>query len=302
MGLQGLGYIGIASPQLDAWRALMVDVLGVGESAGPPAGDQDTLWLQMDDRVWRIAVHNGEREAFAYAGWELAGPDDFAETVEHLQRSGVKLDLGTDALRAARGVLDVAGFDDPFGNRHEVFYGPMVDEGVFVPPHGGGGFVTAGVGLGHVLYVVPSARDALDFFSRIMGFKVTDQFEWGPNGAVFMHTTPRHHSIAYIDLPLPGGPGLNHFMIENTRMEDVGKAYDRAMDAGINIVNSLGQHSNDPMFSFYVESPSGFNVELGWKGLMIDEDNWSVRTYTGRGEMWGHRGMFMDDVAAAKVD
>ena len=51
-------------------------------------------------------------------------------------------------------------------------------------------------------------------------------------------------------------------------LEDVGRAYDRAMDARVNIVNSLGQHSNDPMLSFYVQTPSGFNVELGWKGTI----------------------------------
>ncbi len=280
----------------------MVDVLGVGESAGPPAGDADTLWLRMDERTWRIAVHAGDDGAFAYAGWELAGPVEFADMVSHLQRPGVKTDLGSDALRAARGVLDVAAFDDPFGNRHEIYYGPIVDEEAFVAPHGGSGFVTDGVGLGHVLYVVPSAKEALDFFARVMGFKVTDQFAWGPNSAVFMHTTPRHHSLAYIDLPLPGGPGLNHFMIDSNRLEDVGRAYDRAMDNDVTIVNSLGQHSNDPMLSFYARSPSGFNVELGWNGLVIDESTWTVRTYTGRGEMWGHRGMFMDDVASAKDD
>ena len=36
--------------------------------------------------------------------------------------------------------------------------------------------------------------------------------------------------------------------------------------------------------------------------MMIDEDNWTVRTYTGRGEMWGHRGAFMEDLESTKVD
>ena len=120
MGLQGLGYIGIASPKVDEWRTFMCDVMGVGESEGPPAGDADTLWLKMDDRSWRIAVHGGERDEFAYAGWEVGSPSTFGKMVDHLQSSGVKLDLGTDAMRAARGVLDVAAFDDPFGNRLEV--------------------------------------------------------------------------------------------------------------------------------------------------------------------------------------
>src|SRR5688500_19782199 len=116
-----------------------------------------------------------------------------------------------------------------------------------------------------------------------------------------MRSTPRHHSLAFVDLPIHE-PGLNHFMLEVTRIDDLGRAYERAMDHGIDIVNSLGQHSNDPMLSFYVRSPSGFNVELGWQGLMVDDATWTVKTWTGRGELWGHRGAFMDDVATAKVE
>jgi 2,3-dihydroxybiphenyl 1,2-dioxygenase len=247
-------------------------------------------------------VHRAETESFAYAGWEVDDAGAFAGAVDHLQRSGVKVREGSDAIRAMRGCADVAQFEDPFGNTHELFFGPMIDEFPAVFPYGGSGFLTRGVGLGHVLYVVPSAAEATDFYGRVMGFRVTDRFAWGPNAAVFMRATPRHHSLAFIDLPIPGGPGLNHFMIEANALADVGRAYDRAMDAKVPIVNSLGQHSNDPMLSFYVQSPSGFNVELGWNGLMVDDGTWSVRTFTGRGELWGHRGDFMDDIAAAKVD
>jgi 2,3-dihydroxybiphenyl 1,2-dioxygenase len=267
-----------------------------------PPDDDDTSWFKLDDRSWRIAVHRSDVDTFSYAGWEVAGRAELDAAVEHLQRSGVKVNEGSAAVLAMRGVAGVAQFQDPFGNNHELFYGPMVDETPAVFPHGGSGFLTDDVGLGHVLYVVPSATEAVDFFGRVMGLRVTDQFAWGPNSAVFMRANARHHSLAFIDLPLPGGPGLNHFMIEAKSITDVGRSYDRAMDEKLNIVNSLGQHSNDPMLSFYTQSPSGFNVELGWNGLMVDDDKWSVRTYTGRGEIWGHRGMFMDDIAELKAD
>ena len=55
------------------------------------------------------------------------------------------------------------------------------------------------------------------------------------------------------------------------------------------------------MLSFYVVSPGGFNVEFGWKGLMVDDDTWTVRTYSGRGELWGHTGEFMESIADAKA-
>lgn len=305
MQLRSLGYIGIGSNKLDEWRAFL-DVMGLASSSGPitapPDIAADTAWFAMDERSWRIAVHRGNTEGLAYVGWEVAGRGEFDAAVEHLARSGVKVHEGSDALRATRGVADVAQFCDPFANTHEVFYGPMIDEEPAVLPHAASGFLTSDVGVGHVLYVVPSVDEAVDFYGRVMGLRVTDRFAWGPNGAVFMRTNSRHHSLAFIDLPLPGGPGLNHFMVEARALTDVGRAYDRAMDNRLNIVNSLGQHSNDPMLSFYTESPSGFNVELGWNGLMVDEAAWSVRTFVGRGELWGHRGAFMDDIADAKVD
>ncbi|HEV8299225.1 MAG TPA: VOC family protein [Acidimicrobiales bacterium] len=304
MQLRGLGYIGIGSNRLDEWREFL-DAMGVAASAGPltaPQEDgQDACWFKLDEWSWRIAVHRGDAETVTYAGWEVAGRARFEAAVDHLQRSGVKVQEGSQAVRSMRGVADVAQFEDPFGNAHEIFYGPLIDEEPPNFPHAGTGFLTGDVGLGHVLYVVPSAAEAVDFYTRVMGLRVTDQFAWGPNAAVFMRANARHHSLAFIDLPLPGGPGLNHFMIEARSLTDVGRAYDRSMNAKLNIVNSLGQHSNDPMLSFYTQSPSGFNVELGWNGLMVDENTWSVRTYAGRGEIWGHRGVFMDSVADSKA-
>jgi 2,3-dihydroxyethylbenzene 1,2-dioxygenase len=32
------------------------------------------------------------------------------------------------------------------------------------------------------------------------------------------------------------------------------------------VMISLGKHANDRMFSFYVASPSGFLIEIGWGG------------------------------------
>ncbi len=51
---------------------------------------------------------------------------------------------------------------------------------------------------------------------------------------------------------------------------------------------TLGMHPNDHMFSFYVRTPSGFSVEYGWGGLLIDEDTWEATTLD-RLHSWGHQ-------------
>jgi hypothetical protein len=43
-------------------------------------------------------------------------------------------------------------------------------------------------------------------------------------------------------------------------------------------------------------------MELGWQALQVDDATWVARTYTGRGELWGHRGDMMDEIASQKTD
>ncbi len=84
-------------------------------------------------------------------------------------------------------------------------------------------------------------------------------------------------------------------MLEYRDMNDVGLAYERAKKAGIPIVLELGHHPNDQMFSFYMRTPSGFGIELGHGGIVIDEDSWEPQIYDVMSD-WGHaRNMNMVD-------
>jgi hypothetical protein len=80
---------------------------------------------------------------------------------------------------------------------------------------------------------------------------------------------------------------LSHFMLEVNSLDDVGLTFDLAEKRGMPM-GGLGRHTNDQMISFYVTSPSGFNVEYGWGGLLIeDEAAWSIRHYEAV-SVWGH--------------
>jgi hypothetical protein len=49
---------------------------------------------------------------------------------------------------------------------------------------------------------------------------------------------------------------------------------------------TLGRHSNDQMVSFYVVT-SGFEVEYGGGGRLVDDATWQVQRHD-RGGLWGH--------------
>jgi catechol 2,3-dioxygenase-like lactoylglutathione lyase family enzyme len=81
-----------------------------------------------------------------------------------------------------------------------------------------------------------------------------------------------------------------HFMLEARSLDDVGYALDRVAAAGVEVTATLGKHANDHMTSFYVRSPSGFDVEFGMGGIEVDDATWTTGEIT-RTSFWGYKGL-----------
>ena len=54
------------------------------------------------------------------------------------------------------------------------------------------------------------------------------------------------------------------------------------------IAYTMGRHTNDYMTSFYSYSPSGFFVENGWGGRLIDPNTWKPELTNVGPSFWGH--------------
>jgi hypothetical protein len=104
----------------------------------------------------------------------------------------------------------------------------------------------------------------------------------------FLHCNGRHHTIALAGVPFELPQRLHHIMFETKSVDDVGTAFDRAMASGLPIPNGLGKHDNDLVFSFYVQSPVGFQVEVGHGSRVITEPWLEDRAYD-RISKWGHQ-------------
>jgi extradiol dioxygenase len=76
-------------------------------------------------------------------------------------------------------------------------------------------------------------------------------------------------------------------MLETRTIDDVGMAIDIARRNGT-LTRELGRHTNDNAVSFYVETPSGWEIEYGWSGLQVDDEVWIVRQLIGPTSLWGH--------------
>lgn len=284
MGVQSLGYMGFVVTDVTAWSTFLTKKIGLEQVEST----DDTALFRMDSRAWRIAVEKGENDDLAFAGFEVANLAALEEITEKLKSAGFEVETGNTELAKKRRVVDLIRVSDPFGLPLEIYSGPTeVPEAPFVSPTGVSGFLTGDQGLGHFIRNVPDIEKTLDFYTTYLGFKLSDRIDmkFGPDVTVplhFLHCNGRHHTLAVASMPMP--LRIQHFMFEMDSLDDVGYAYDRLDE---NITVTLGKHSNDHMISFYAETPSGFEVECGWGGRIVDE-NW---TYVRHDKIsaWGHK-------------
>ena len=281
--VQTLGYTVISATDLDAWERFAVDLLGLQVAERTP----DRLRLRMDDKAYRLDVRKDTRDGVSTLGWEVASADDLEEIVGRLEAGGYAVTReDPEFAKRERLVTEVVSFTDPDGVRIEIFYGFKSDKGRFVSPTGAT-FLTGEGGLGHVFQLVNDNKPYEKLYFDILGFKLSDYIEFGPLDATFTHCNPRHHSFAFAAIPnVPAHVG--HIMLEVDDIDVVGRAYHKVLyENAAPLALSFGRHSNDQMQSFYVNTPSGFQIEYGTGGLLIDDATWRPSRYDVP-SVWGH--------------
>ena len=105
----------------------------------------------------------------------------------------------------------------------------------------------------------------------------------------FYHCNERHHTLAFAKAPFELPQSLHHVMFETNDA----RRRRRRLRPGVGhrssaIPNGLGRHDNDGMFSFYVASPAGFQVEVG-HGARTITDDWDDNRRYDRISAWGHQ-------------
>ncbi|QJB68808.1 VOC family protein [Parasphingorhabdus halotolerans] len=302
MGIKGLGYVVIETTDLSKWHDYLTGV--VGAMADGKGADGAALY-RIDARAARFRIIKADADRFAVAGWELADQADFDAMADKLRDAGCEV---ADGDAASRGVEALASGKDPAGHQFEIFHGAAQADTAFQSPAGVSGFVTGDLGMGHVVYGSLAFEETHKFYRDVMGFGDSDlpEIEVGPPGTpkmgiAFMHAeTGRHHSVAVIQMPAPP-TGCVHIMVEAKSRADVDKAYERMAAADVPVSATLGEHTNDQVTSFYMQTPGGFDLEFGFEGLVIDPATWEPTAHTTPSQ-WGHEWAWQKAAAEAATE
>ncbi|MGX7732142.1 VOC family protein [Rhodococcus sp. 2H158] len=281
--VKALVYLRVRGP-VDEWREFGTRIVG---AQLVPSDDPTEARFRFDEREYRLTVEDGPpgADALIALGFETRTSADLDALVRRLDENSVPVSEDVDLARA-RNVQRLIAFADPDGNPIEVVFGHPHDHTPFVSPRGID-FVTGDLGLGHVFLFASDAQRSAEFYQSMLGFRPSDTIAFGPTNAVFLHCNPRHHTVALAALP-GFEPGIGHVMLELSRLDSVGRALDLAMETPGQVVRALGEHTNDEMTSFYLATPSGFAIEYGWNGRLVDDDSWTVGHYRSA-STWGHQ-------------
>jgi len=294
-----LGYLGIGVSDISAWEEFATQVLGLQATERDPDG---SLFLRMDEYHHRFALHPGGADDVAYIGWQVKDEQSLRAIGDRLSAAGVSVQPGSPSEADSRRVVGLLKTQDPNGIPTELYYGPLLDvEHPFRSPRSISGFVTGDQGLGHMVLIPNDVQESLAFYRDLLGMRISDfvEVEVAPGVKVqfpFLHCNPRHHSVALIPAPLPRK--LQHIMLQLNSVDDVGATYCLCEERGTRITAGLGRHLNDQMFSSYLRTPSGFDIEYGWGARTIDDATWQVQKLQGA-SFWGHRGLLEAVTGAA---
>lgn len=267
-GVTELGYVVFGVSDLRAWEQFAGIILGleiVKEEGGKSA------FLRADEWHHRIALEQDGADDLIGAGLRVAGPAEFSAMQRNLSDHQIAFELGDAAFAAKRHVLEILRLEDPAGNPLEIFHGPRVDSHMpFYPARRMyGRFVTGTGGVGHMIMGHEDLNAQYEFY-RLLGMRGSLEYRI-PAGSgntldiLFMHCNERDHTLAF-GLPSVEGKHINHLMLEVDNLDDVYMTYELVKASSFPVMIDPGKHANDRMFSFYFQSPSGFQIEVGYGG------------------------------------
>jgi 2,3-dihydroxybiphenyl 1,2-dioxygenase len=286
-----LGYLVLEVPEPNSLSPVFAEVVGLVH--GEPTASGAPTW-RNDERANRLIVQPGPANDTVALGFEAVDADAFDSTVARVQAMG--LDVVEDPDHAiARRVGRLARTTAPWGTAVEIVLdqakAPSPFSSTLVP----GGFLTAGVGFGHIVLATVAFDESVAFLTDGLGFEQSDwiETEMAPGISLevrFFHCNARHHTVALARAPFELPQVLHHVMFEMNDRDDVGAAFDRLWATELGIPSGLGRHDNDGMFSFYLQTPAGFQVEVG-HGARVIADGWDDNRGYNAISAWGHQAL-----------
>jgi len=199
-----------------------------------------------------VVLEQGERARCAGLAFQVAPETELADMQRGLERENLRGEARHDP---APGIPAAMTFADPKGTTIELFAraAPIAkSQPVMSQP-------VMGVGplkLGHLAFCVPEPKEFVDFYCRVLGFRVSD---WIEDWFAFMRCGPDHHTVNFVRGKTTR---MHHIAFELKDWAQVQQACDFLGSKNIPLIWGPGRHGPGHNIYTYHRNPDDQIVEL----------------------------------------
>lgn len=262
--IQEIMQIGVGMPDRERFANFSRDMLGLPATTSP---DGKVSYIRSDRYQHRIAARTAPKPVLNYIGLDIGGPEELADWQKKLSNGGIDWRRGSKDECDERHVTDFIELKDPDGHALALSYGFEIESQPVRYTR-----ELNVVGLGHVLLTVKDTQRSHDFYTGVLGFRLSDWVCIDDNIRLcFLRCNARHHSIAFAPCQPGKAPRLQHVMLEVESLDDVMRSYHFLRMRKAPIGMGPGRHINCQTVHVYVQTPAGFAVEFGWGHRRLDD-------------------------------
>jgi catechol 2,3-dioxygenase-like lactoylglutathione lyase family enzyme len=238
-----LGHASFSTPDLEAQVAYYSEVLGLRVLDS----DKDRAFLACRTGLEAIALERGPEVALRRLAFQVAPGSDFSAMARALGERGIKSERRSGI---SPGIGEALVFTDIKGTLIELF-----DDYQFAADDGGQAVITP-LKLGHVAYRVTDVQAVTEFYTDVLGFRVSD---WRDTTFSFLRCNTDHHTVNFVVDPVAQ---LHHIAFEVKDWPEIHRASDFLAKNNIRLVWGPARHIIGHNIAAYHRNSDNVRVEL----------------------------------------
>jgi catechol 2,3-dioxygenase len=272
-----------------------VRLLGLSEVAREDGITYVRTW--DDYERFTVAVVEADQPGIGITWLRAAGPEALGRRVKIIEASG----YGIGWTEGPQGIGPTYMFRDP--DNHEL--GIYWESEWYQPPEGGrpalknqaAPFPGRGANvrrLDHVNYLAADIGAIARFMPEVVGARLTEQIvlDDGSPSAVWYHVCDKSYDLVYTSDWTGSNGRLHHLALATDTREDILRAADVMLEAGIHIETGPHKHAIQQTFFLYIWEPGGNRIELCNAGArLVLAPDWKPISWTAaeraKGQAWG---------------
>ncbi|MBV9520813.1 MAG: catechol 2,3-dioxygenase [Hyphomicrobiales bacterium] len=295
MDIAHLGHLELLTPKPEESLRFFIDVMGMTES-GRRGG---SVYLRAFDDYERYSLQltASPSSGLGHAAFRARSPQALQRRVKAIEESGAAIGWHEGEL----GHGPAFRFHDPDGHVIELYYETQWYEApdALRPAlkNQAQRFPARGVNvrrLDHFNCLAVDVRANREYFERYLGFRLTEQIvlDSGEEAGMWLTATNKSYDFAYTKEAHGVKGRFHHITYALDSREDVLRAADIFLEAGVPIETGPHKHAVQQTFFLYVFEPGGHRVEVANAGarLVLAPDwkpiRWSEAERK-KGQAWG---------------